>query len=72
MCNCGKNITPMAARPAIPQNVNCLYSIDQLNSLLLVVQGLDKSTVISNINIYNMNCNLFQSIVVPLLAQYNL
>ena len=72
MCNCGKNLNPMAPRLAMPQSVNCLYSIDQLNSLLLVVQGFDKSTVISNINIYNMNCNLFQSVVVPLLAQYNL
>lgn len=50
----------------------CEYSVTNLNNLLEVSNNQEKSIIISQINSYSNNCNLFRSVILPLFNKYNI
>lgn len=71
-CGCGGNSSGVAPTRLTPIVQTCTYTLEQLNSLLGVVQPTELSIVTSQINVYNTNCNMFSNIITPLLTFYNL
>lgn len=77
MCGCANkklnNISNTPQNTIISNTVRvCEYSINNLNSLLEISNSQEKSIIISQINVYNNNCNMFRSVILPLFNKYNI
>lgn len=58
--------------PPAPIQIGCRYTQDMLLGLLNVANIQEKSTVQSQLNNYNFDCNYFQALVLPIFQKYNI
>ena len=74
MCNCNKGNTEIVPGSAYvaPVPLNCQYTEAQLDALLLVANPQEMPLVISQKNLYSVDCHRFFNLVQPLLIKYNL
>jgi hypothetical protein len=75
MCNCNKNIDSGSRHyngDSTSKNVSCSYSKDMLNKLIDVVNSQQKSIVISQLNIFDVSCSMFDNFISPLLEKHNI